>query len=204
MGGNRLHVYSFRENRSRMIQNDYFTNDPNLGTFAISGKTFKWDGGLFGLALGRSYPDNSRDVYFHGLINFNEYVVNSRVLQDEKLSNNISHYHLLGSRGENSYSTTTVFDEKTGVLFYTLITLNGIGCWNTNKPLIAGNAVIADNDHVSLVFPNDMKLDSDGNLWIVTDRMFHFIREELDYTQVNYRVLVGRVEEVIRGTACEI
>lgn len=64
--------------------------------------------------------------------------------------------------------------------------------------------MIADRDPVSFVFPNDMKLDNEGNLWIITDKMFHFIRHHLDYAQVNYRVLVGRVEDVIRGTACEV
>lgn len=186
-----------------MVQNSFFKNNAQLGTFSIAKKTFKWDGGLFGLALGKTHADNSRDVYFHSLINFNENVVSNRVLQDEKLSKDQSYYQLLGSRGQDSYSTVEAYDHKTGVLFYTLISTNGVGCWNTNKPLIEGNAVIADRDPVSFVFPNDMKLDDEGNLWIVTDKMFHFIRNQLDYKEVNYRVLVGRVEDIIRGTACE-
>lgn len=203
MGGNRLHVYSLRENRSWMIQNDYFKNDVNLGRFSIGQKSFKWDGGLFGLALGKTNPDYSRDVYFHSLINFNEYVVSNRVLQDENLSKDITQYQLLGSRGNDSYSTSEVYDDNTGVLLYTLISTNGVGCWNTNKPLTTGNAVIADRDPISFVFPNDMKLDNEGNLWIITDKMFHFIRNQLDFKEVNYRVLTGRVEDLIRGTACE-
>lgn len=125
MGGHRLHVYSLRENRSWMVQNQYFKNDPNLGMFTIENKSFKWDGGLFGLALGKTNSDNSRDIYFHSLINFNEYVVSNRVLQDEKLSRDLSYYQLLGSRGQDSYSTAEVYDNRTGVLFYTLISANG-------------------------------------------------------------------------------
>lgn len=203
MGGNRLHVYSFKENRSWMIQNKYFNNNPRLGQFSISGKSFKWDGGLFGLALGKYNSDQSRDVYFHSLIDYKEYVVPNTVLQNEHLSRDLSQYTLLGDRGDNSYSTAEVYDHNSGVLFYTLISANGLGCWNTNKPLTQENAVIADQDPVAFVFPNDMKLDNEGNLWIVTDRMFHFIRRRLDFNEVNYRVLTARAEDVIRGTACE-
>jgi hypothetical protein len=88
------------------------------------------------------------------------------------------------------------------VIFYTQINRDAIGCWNIKKPYTPENQGLVDSDSHSLVFPNDLKLDNEGNLYVLSDRMPLFIYKELPQ-EVNYRILVGKTSEVINGTPCE-
>lgn len=62
---------------------------------------------------------------------------------------------------------------------------------------------MVDSNSDSLVFPNDLKVDYDGTLWVLSDRMPVFIYQKLDPEQHNYRILVGNSTEVIKGTPCD-
>lgn len=89
------------------------------------------------------------------------------------------------------------------MLFYTQVNKDGVGCWNTNKPYTADTQGIVDTDTDALVFPNDLKIDRDGNLWVLSDRMPIFIYKQLNPAEYNYRILKGKVTDLILGTPCE-
>lgn len=114
---------------------------------------------------------------------------------------------MVGSRGPHSQATASFLDPKTGVLFYTQLNKNGIGCWNSfthpNEYSPETNFLVA-SDNETMIFPNDLKVDHEGNLWFLTDRLPNHIYKKLDPEEVNYRIFKGAVKDVVKGTVCEV
>ena len=151
-----------------------------------------------------SYSD--RTLYFHALSSLNEFKVENGVLKNESFSTSPASFHsfeLLGSRAAESQSSVEVFDKATNVIFYTLINRNAIGCWNTKKPFTLENQGVVAVDSETLIFPNEVRIDSEGNLLVLSNRMPKLFYKELSSEEVNYRILVGNTNELIRGTPCE-
>ena len=55
-----------------------------------------------------------------------------------------------------------------------------------------------------MVFPNDLKVDRNSNLWVLTDRLPVHIYRKLDPNEYNYRIFKAPVEELVKGTVCEV
>lgn len=147
-----------------------------------------------------------RPVFFHALASTKEFSVPNYVLQNETHAKNpasYSDYTYVGDRGPNGQSSAEHFDEKINVLFYTQVNKDAVGCWNAAKPYNEETQGLVDSNSDSLVFPNDLKVDVDGNLWVLSDRMPNFIYQKLDPAQYNYRILVGNTTEIIKGTPCD-
>lgn len=147
---------------------------------------------------------SDRTVYFHALASTKEFSVPNTVLKNETFATSNDAYYaytLLGDRGPKSQSTAEFYDDKTGVIFYTQINRDAIGCWNINKPFNPENQGLVDSDSDALVFPNDLKVDNDGNLFVLSDRMPLFIYGTLK-PEYNYRILTGKTNEIISGTPC--
>lgn len=148
----------------------------------------------------------TRTVYFHALSSTHEFSVPNFVLQNKTRAQSHDAYNefaLVGGRGENGQSSAEFLDEKSNVLFYTQVNKDGVGCWNTKKPYTPDTQGIVDSDSDSLVFPNDLKVDASGNLWVLSDRMPLFIYKSLNSAEYNYRILKGKVSDLILGTPCE-
>lgn len=147
-----------------------------------------------------------RTVYFHALASTKEFAVSNAVLKNETRalsSASYFDYKVVGERGSNGQSTAEFFDEMTNVLIYTQVNKDGIACWNVNKPYTPDTQGIIDSDSDALVFPNDLKIDRNGNLWVLSDRLPAFIYKGLNSNEFNYRILTGKVAELILGTPCE-
>lgn len=207
LGGFCLVVYSFKENDSWRVNHHYFYFDPLSGNYNIAGVNFQWTDGLFGIALSPLNEDGYRTMYFHPLSSTREFYVSTKVIQNKTaVSENYHDFKVLGSRGPDSQATTSFIDPKSGVLFYTQINKNGIGCWNSrkfpNEYSADTNALVA-SDNETMVFPNDLKVDRDSNLWVLTDRLPLFIYRSLKKDDINFRILKAPVSEAIKGTVCD-
>jgi Major royal jelly protein len=110
-------------------------------------------------------------------------------------------YTLLGDRGPKSQATAEFYDEKTNSVFYTQINRDAIGCWNINKDYKPENQGLVDSDSDSLVFPNDLKIDGEGNIYVLSDRMPLFLYSSLK-PEYNYRILTGKTSDLVSGTPC--
>lgn len=150
---------------------------------------------------------SDRTLYFHALVSTREFSVSNRILKNETLSTSSSSYHefkMLGIRGENTQSSSEVFDAITGVIFYTLINnKNSIGCWNIRKTFTPENQGVVAHDDEKLIFPNDLRLNGDGNLLVLSNKMPVFLYKTLNPDDVNFRILVGKTKDLIKGTPCE-
>ncbi|KAJ8982128.1 hypothetical protein NQ317_002854 [Molorchus minor] len=206
LGGYGLVVYSYAENDSWRIKHNYFHFDPIQGDMTIGGVDIQWTDGIFGLALGPADETGDRTVYFHALASTTEFSVNSSVLKNKTIAlDSLSYdlYKIEGNKGEKSQTSASVFDEKANVLLFTQLVKDGVACWNANKTLNAQNVGMVAEDHENLIFTNDIKVDSERNLWILSDKMPAFLYKKLNPEEINYRIYKVAVDEAIRGTPCE-
>lgn len=202
-----LIVYSVKEKESWRVKHHFFHPDPLAGNFSITGIKFQTADGLYGLALSEKRPNGFADLYFHPFSSTNEFKVSTEVLRNRTKIANEAYYkdfQLIGSRGSNGQSATSVLDQSTGVIFYAMLNLNRISCWKTsskkNYTINDGNVF---SDPISMVYPSDLKIDDKGRLWVLSNNMQQFLYGELDHKIVNFRILRGPVKEAIKGTACD-
>jgi len=147
---------------------------------------------------------SDRTLYFHALASTYEFSVANGVLKNESFSTSPASYHaykVLGNRGPNTQSSAKILDTLTDVIFYTQINRDAVGCWNTKKPFTSANQGLVDSDSHRLVFPNDLRLDGNGNLLVLSNRMPIFIYSTLK-DDINYRILIANASEIIQGTPC--
>lgn len=148
---------------------------------------------------------SDRSLYFHALASTYEFSVSNSVLKNESFCTSPDAFHsfkVLGNRGAKTQSSSEVFDRLTGVVFYTQINRDAVGCWNTLKPFTIENQGLVASDSELLVFPNDLRIDDDGNLLVLSNRMPVFMFSKLQ-PGFNYRIMMGKTTEIIKGTPCE-
>ncbi|XP_050499256.1 protein yellow [Diabrotica virgifera virgifera] len=207
LGGYGIVVYSFADNISYRVKHNYFHFDPLKGNLNVGGVNFQWTDGVFSIALG---PINEttgyRTAYFHALASCNEFSVSTEVLKNELLASDPSSfdmYKLEGFKNDQGQSTSSEFDVKANVLFTTQIQRDAIACWNPRKKLDANTFALVAQDHEKLIFTNDISIDAERNLWVLSDRLPAFIYRELNPNQINYRIMKMNIDSSIKGTPCE-
>lgn len=109
----------------------------------------------------------------------------------------------IGDRGYNSQSSTSGIT-RNGVMFYTQVHRDNIGCWDTAKPYTRANLGLLfdqnDDAFSTLVqFPNDLKVDNEDqqSVWIISNRLPVFLYSNLDYSETNFRILKANVSQLI-------
>ncbi|XP_058815454.1 protein yellow-like isoform X2 [Topomyia yanbarensis] len=207
LGAPGLVVYSWKLQESWRIKHHFFHPDPLAGNYTITGISFQWDDGLFGIALSRPQNDNFSTLYFHPLSSTNEFAVSTRILRNQTLATSDKIYRefkVLGSRGPNGQAGVAFLDRKTGVIFYALPNLNAVTCWKTSNRAYTikslGRVYMSVTD---MVFPNDVKVDDESNLWVLSDRMHQYMYSKLDPKDTNFRILTATVKDAIENTACD-
>ncbi|XP_076670211.1 L-dopachrome tautomerase yellow-b [Andrena cerasifolii] len=204
LGGPGLVVYSWKMDKSWLVKHPSFHPDPQGGEFNVSGISFQWTDGLFGMALAPT-GDGYSTIYFHPLSSSMEFSVTTKLLRDPKRatsSDNLNEFHALGSRGHNGQSSVSFLDPDTGVLFYALTNLNAIACWKPQKTFTIQQQDLIYMDNVTMVFPNDLKIDRNGNIWVLSDRLPAFMYSHLDPEDYNFRILTGSSRDAIENTVC--
>ncbi|CAK1554521.1 unnamed protein product [Leptosia nina] len=199
-------VYSWKKNETWRITHHYFHPDPTACDFSVKGHNFSWTDAIFGLSLSAPNADNFSTLYFHPMASYNEFAVSTEYLRNQSIADaNFNAFKLLGSRGPNAQSSASFIDPKTGVLFYSLVNLNAVACWRTtNKEYIMKNQGRIYMDDVKMIYPTDIKVDYDENLWILSNRMPIWMYGKLDPSEVNFRVFSAPVLNAISHTACDV
>lgn len=201
-----LIAYSWEQNRSWRFEHSYFYPDPLRGDYNIAGLNFQWgEEGVFGLALSPIRSDGFRTLYFSPLASHREFYVSTRVLRDEsRVEDSYHDFSFLPiERSANSHTTARVISED-GIMLFNLVDQNAVGCWHTSMPYEPAYHGIVDRDDVGLVFPADVKIDENNNVWVISDRMPVFLIADLDYTDVNFRIYTAPLTALTAGTVCDI
>lgn len=142
-----------------------------------------------------------RTLYVQPFNNSYIYTISTKALrnpEDPQLANDI--FDILGFKGENTESSYLYMDQKTGILFYDLVTRNAIGCWNSRKYpdnfSVNTTAVIASDTKLKFVF--NLKADKSGeNLWIAMKK------QRLDEPPYEFNIFYISIKDLIKGTVCE-
>lgn len=195
--------YSFETNSARRIKHNFFHFDPLAGDLKVGGVEFQWKDGIFSIALTKPMEDGSRTAYFHCLASTKEFSVNTKVFKNKDQSKTSYYdYKVVGDRGADSQSSASFIDEETGVMFYSQLQKDSLNCWNTNKPLVQENLAELASNNETMIFTNDIKVDHDGYLWVLSDKLPVFIYRGLDDNEINYRIFGAKVKDIIADTKC--
>ncbi|EDW66362.1 protein yellow [Drosophila virilis] len=201
-----LIVYSWELNKSwRFSAHSYFFPDPLRGDYNIAGLNFQWgEEGIFGMALSPIRSDGYRTLYFSPLASHRQFAVSTRILRDESRTEDSYHdFIALDERGPNAHTTARVMSDD-GIELFNLIDQNAVGCWHSSMPYTPQFHGIVDRDDVGLVFPADVKIDENKNVWVLSDRMPVFLLSDLDYSDVNFRIYTAPLGALIDNTVCDL
>lgn len=198
--------YSWEQNRSWRFEHSFFYPDPLRGDFNIGGLNFQWgEEGIFGMALSPTRSDGYRTLYFSPLASHREFSVSTRILRDESRTEDSYHdfFFFPAERTANGHTTSRVCSDD-GVMLFNLIDQNAVGCWHTTMPYEPSFHGVVDRDDNGLVFPADVKIDENRNVWVLSDRMNIFLLSNLDYNDVNFRIYSAPLQRLVGGTVCDI
>ncbi|XP_052758194.1 protein yellow [Galleria mellonella] len=199
-------VYSWDRNESWRISHHFFYPDPFACDFNVKGLNFSWTDAIFGMGISGPNSDGYSTLYFHPMASYNEFKVSTEYLRNVTVAeNNFEAFQQLGTRGPNSQSSVSFLDQKTGVLFYSLVNLNAVACWKTSNReyLMKNQGRIYMNDE-TMVYPTDIKVDYNDNLWILSNKLPIWMYTDLNENEVNFRVFSAPVLEAISHTACDV
>ncbi|XP_045486960.1 L-dopachrome tautomerase yellow-f2-like isoform X1 [Pieris rapae] len=104
---------------------------------------------------------------------------------------------------ENFYKHACVTDLRVIDMLVIKVNRDGVGCWNSNKPYTPDTNPLIISDPELFEFPNDLKVDYEDTLWILSDKLPRFIYKGLDPNAVNHRIFSIKVVDAITGTACQ-
>lgn len=200
-----LIAYSWEQNKSWRFSHAFFMPNPLTGDYNIAGLNFQWSAeGIFGITASPAGPDGYRTLFFSPLASHTQFAVSTRILRDEsKVTGSYHDFQVVGDRGANGHTTAKVMDELTGVELFSLIDQNAIGCWRGDLQYKPQNIGVVDKDDVGLVFPSDVKIDSQRNVWVMSDRMPVFLEATLDYSDINFRIYTAPLEVLVQETVCQ-
>ncbi|XP_053614684.1 L-dopachrome tautomerase yellow-f-like isoform X2 [Plodia interpunctella] len=204
MGSNAIIVFKMSSGEAWRVENHYFHFDPHAGAYKVGGVEFYWRDGVSALSLLPPKKDGQRDLLLYPTSSTRQFKMSTKVLRNknttkEELFNAVE---VIGDRGPNTQSTACDYDPKNNVLFYTQLSKNGLACWNVDRPFDADNTPLLFSDCQMMEFPNDVKVDNESNIWILSDRQSRFLYESMDFDQVNFRVLSAPASLMIQETAC--
>ncbi|XP_023291557.2 protein yellow [Lucilia cuprina] len=212
-------VYSLRKNRSWRVTNYNFSPDPVASDFNVYGLNFQWLDGVFGMSL--SLPKlstNERVLYFHPMASFKEFMVSTSLLKDENIwtadAQKVAKYFVpIGERGKFGQSSTSGIAQN-GVMFFTQVHRDDVGCWDTSKSYgqnnihrFFENASNNNSTQTLIQFPNDLKVDHESlphqSIWVISNRLPIYLYSQLNYDEINFRILKANVANIIANTVCD-
>ncbi|XP_015591221.1 protein yellow isoform X2 [Cephus cinctus] len=202
-----LVAYDYSKDTSFRIQHHFFFPDPLSSRYELHGLHFQWTDGIFGIALSPIDINGDRTLFFHPMSSFREFAVSTSVLRDEKTADdNPEKFVPIGRpRAKDFGHSSGSAIDKDGVMFFNMVTRDSVWCWDTRKEYIPQNLGVVGQSNVSLVFPNDIKVDheDDPSVWILSNRLPMYLYGHLDSRNVNYRIFKANIKEAIRNTVCD-
>ncbi|XP_046959688.1 uncharacterized protein LOC124529816 [Vanessa cardui] len=212
-----LHVYIadawrfglivFRDADSSFWRFNHYTfyPEPLLSNYTLHGLNYQWSDGLFGMSLGQ-YHRGDRPLYYHSMSSSLEFSVKTSVIRDPtRVNDAVDEFKLLGeSRGMRGQVSAAAVD-RNGVMFFNLISLDSIGCWDTRKEYKIKNLDIVAQNNETIVFPNDLRIDHEVPqvVWIITNRLPMYQFNLINPNEYNYRIMYLDPKTAVENTVCQ-
>lgn len=93
--------------------------------------------------------------------------------------------------------------DANGVLFFGLLSENALACWNTRLPYVAPNVHIVAKDDKTMQFASGLKVIG-RHVWMLSSRFQNVMVGRERPEEVNYRVLVAPISDLVAGTSCAV
>ncbi|XP_068631602.1 dopaminechrome tautomerase-like [Battus philenor] len=203
----RFGLIVFRKSDAAFWRFDHFTffPEPLLSNYTLHGLNYQVTDGIFGMSLGK-INSGDRSLYYHAMSSSLEFVVSTSIIRDPtRINNAVNEFKLLGeSRGPESQLSAAAID-RNGVMFYSLISQDSIGCWHTSTEYANKNlGIVAKSDRI-LVYPNDLRIDQEvqQNVWVITNKLPMYQFNLIDPNEDNYRVLYFDPVKAVKNTVCQ-
>ncbi|ERL85428.1 hypothetical protein D910_02848 [Dendroctonus ponderosae] len=137
--------------------------------------------------------NDEREVFYSPLSSLHLYSINSSVLKNEQFAATLGEFqgNVKDYGTKASQSVGMVMDNQ-GVLYYSLLALNGIARWDSGTPFQTGQKMIAKDERY-LEWVNSFAFDDQGNLTILVNRLNRFIYQKLSINEPNFRLIASNV-----------
>ncbi|KAK2586174.1 hypothetical protein KPH14_001440 [Odynerus spinipes] len=200
-------VYDFYKNSSFRFEHHLFFPDPLASKYELHGIKFQWTDGIFGIALSPIDINGDRTLFFHPMSSFREFAVSTSIFRDKRtVDGNMDKFIPIGRPRAKDYghSSGSVID-RNGVMFFNMVTRDSVWCWDTRKEYLPQNLGVIGTSNISLVFPNDIKVDHEPkqSVWMISNKLPMYLYEDLDSSKVNFRVFKAFVKDAIKDTVCD-
>ncbi|XP_020300223.1 protein yellow-like isoform X2 [Pseudomyrmex gracilis] len=200
-------VYDFFKDSTFRVEHPFFYPDPLATRYELHSTKFQWTDGIFGIALSPVDIYNDRTLFFHPMSSFREFAVSTSVFRDKRtVDRNSEKFMPVGKPRAKDYghSSGSAID-RNGVMFFNMVTRDSVWCWDTRKEYIPQNLGVIGTSNVSLVFPNDIKVDHEAeqSVWLISNRLPMYLYGTLNSGSINYRVFKANVKEAVRDTVCD-
>ncbi|XP_017882858.1 major royal jelly protein 1-like [Ceratina calcarata] len=194
------HDYSWRVNNTR---GNAFGPDDDAMYITIAGEMFDLTDGTLGMSLSPIGFFDERYLYFNSLASFLQKFTDTYSLKQSKYIEPIvfeSNYKRASQAGVQATS-------RRGIIFFQLVQLTAVACWNIEKPFAPEYIVTIAQDEEKLQYVSGIKVIvnrlGEEELWFNTNRLQKTINMTRTPTETNFRLIRGKVDDIIRGTNCE-
>ncbi|XP_034948272.1 protein yellow [Chelonus insularis] len=200
LGAYGLVVYSLAKNDSWRISHNYFHIDPLNSDFNVSGLTFQWTDGVFGLALSPPKEDGSKTLYFHSMAGIHEFYVSTSILKNQTALADPrvwTEFHIAGNKGPMTQGTSSMYDPETGIIYFALVNKNAVACWDTKKELNPDNFRIVAKNEETLVFPNDIIIEpKTRKFYCLADKLPIFMYSKYNIESTNFYIHSASLDDL--------
>ncbi|KAF7995394.1 hypothetical protein HCN44_006501 [Aphidius gifuensis] len=206
VSGHGLVIYNLQQDRSFRINNtrgNAFGPNIEAENMTIAGETFDLTDGTLGMSLSPPGFFKNRYLYFNSLASFYQKFSSVDSLKFGEFQEPIVFESIVKRQSQAGVQAMS----KKGVLFFQLAELTSIACWNIDRPFTWDNIEILAFDEITLQYVSGIKViknhAGDEELWFNTNRLQKTINKNRKINEINFRIIKGHVDDIIRGTKCE-
>lgn len=203
---NGIVVYDLKCHHSWRINNtvgNAFGPDDEAMEITIAGESFNLTDGTLGMSLSPKGFFQSRYLYFNSLASYYQKFSDTLSLKQAEYKEPI----VFQSKKRRPSQAGAQVTSRRGILFFPLVQDSALACWNIQKPFTSENIVVLAKDEVTLQYVSGIKVVvndfGEEELWFNTNRLQRTINNTRDPKEINYRIIRGKVDDLVRGTNCE-
>ncbi|XP_034942656.1 major royal jelly protein 1-like [Chelonus insularis] len=203
---NGLVIYNLIQNRSWRLNNtqgNAFGPDPDGMNITIAGESFDLTDGILGMALTPLNLFEERYLYFNSLASYRQKFLPTNSVKNNEFNEPIVFESIIKRQSQAGVQAIS----KDGVMFFQLVELTAIACWNIQKPFTYDYIEILAINEDLFQYVSGMKViknyQGEEELWFNTNRLQKTINKTRKPTDINFRIFKGKVQDLIKGTKCE-
>ncbi|XP_060521668.1 major royal jelly protein 3-like isoform X2 [Cylas formicarius] len=203
-------VYDLRNDKSWRAVHRSMYPFPSFGFYNIAGESFELMDGIFGLGLSPYRSGEDRKLFYHALASPTENWIYTSHLRNYSIFANNSQspsqiFHTYSGQRKTQSAAEAI--DSNGIMFFGLLSDTQIACWNIEIEYHPKNFDVVASDVTSLQFPSGIKVikNNEGidELWVMTSRFQKIANGNLNPNETNFRILAGRVDDLLVGKKCK-